>query len=382
MRFLHTADWHLGRTFFNVSLIDDQAYVLDQLIELCRDRRPDTIIIAGDVFDRAVPPTEAVKLLDEAVCRLILDLKTIVILIAGNHDSPLRLDFAARLMESHRLYVYGSLSQRLQAIDVVDDWGRVSLYPMPFAEPSEIGTFLQAEGLHSQADALRQWTDWVRSNHQVGNRGVLIHHGFVAGGEKSESERELDVGGSGLVPAECFGGFQYVALGHLHRPQSVGSNGHLHYPGSLLKYSFSEADQVKGINLVDLDGTGVRQLEFIPLTPKHDVRCVSGTMDDLLQGKVDRGNLADYVQVRLMDQGAVYDAMGRLRDVFSNIVNMDHPGLAGRNSPVEYKDHRAREPLSLFDDFYTFATGEPPTAEQRAAFAAVVDRLRQEERQA
>jgi DNA repair protein SbcD/Mre11 len=381
MRFLHTADWHLGRSFFNVSLIDDQAYVLNQLIDIGRDTKPDAVVIAGDVFDRAVPPAEAVKLLDEIVCRLILDLKVVVILIAGNHDSPLRLDFAARLMESHRLYLYGALSdRRLQAIDVLDDWGRVSFYPMPFAEPSEIGTYLQAEGIHTQAEALQRWTAWIKNKHRARDRAVLIHHGFVAGGEESDSERVLDVGGSGLVPAEYFDDFQYVALGHLHRPQSVGANGHLHYPGSLLKYSFSEAEQTKGVKLVTLDGTGVSQVDFIPLVPQHDVRCVSGTMNDLLQGPVGTGNRDDYVQVQLMDKGAVFDAMGRLREVFPNLVNMDHPGLTGRNDPVEFKDHRTREPLSLFDDFYAYATGEPPTPEQRTAFAEIVDQLRQEER--
>src|SRR3990172_2450425 len=149
MRFIHTADWHLGRSFYNISLIDDQAHVLNQLINFAREAKPDLLIIAGDVYDRAVPPTEAVKLLDEVLCRLILDLKVPVFVIAGNHDSPLRLEFAARLMESHRLYVFGSLSGRIQAIDMFDEWGRVSFYPMPYVEPSQMSEYLRDESIAS-----------------------------------------------------------------------------------------------------------------------------------------------------------------------------------------------------------------------------------------
>jgi len=382
MKFIHTADWHLGRSFYNISLIDDQAHVLNQLIDLTREAKPDLLIIAGDVYDRAVPSTEAVKLLDEVLCRLILDLKVPVFVIAGNHDSPLRLEFAARLMESHRLYVFGSLSRRIQAIDMFDEWGRVSFYPMPYVEPSQMSEYLRDESIASHEDALRKWTAVVKDNRIPGSRMVLIHHAFVVGGEESESERPLAVGGTGTVPVECFDGFHYAALGHLHRPQCLGQNNHVHYSGSLLKYSFAEAEHTKVVKLVEMDATGAHRVDAVPLVPRRDVRCIEGTIDDLLKGSIQLGNRDDYVQVRLLDKGAVFDAMGRLRDVFPYLLNIDHAGLMGGGENVTHVDHRKREMVSLFDDFYTFVTGEALTEEQSRAFVAVVNRLRQNERQA
>lgn len=381
MRFLHTADWHLGRSFYNVSLIDDQAYVLNQLVNLVSETKPDVMLVAGDIYDRAIPPTEAVRLLDEVLCRLILELKVPVIIIAGNHDNPLRLEFAARLMETHRLYVFGSLSGRIQAIDMFDEWGRVSIYPMPYAESSQVSEYLRGAHAASHEDALQQWIAVVKNNLIPGSRTVLINHAFVVGGEESESERPLDVGGTGTVSAARFDDFHYIALGHLHRPQCLGQKQHIHYSGSLLKYSFSEASHTKCVKLVEMDASGVCKVESISLTPRRDVRCIEGMIDDLLKGTVDLGKRDDYVQVRLLDKGAVFDAMGRLRDVFPNLVNIDHIGLMGGGANVTRVDHRKREMLSLFDDFYAFVTGETLTEEQSEAFARVVNRLRQDERQ-
>ena len=380
MRFIHTADWHLGRSFFNVSLIDDQAHILNQLIDIARDTKPEVLIIAGDVYDRAVPPTDAVKLLDEVLCRLILDLKVSVILIAGNHDSPLRLEFAARLMESHRLFVFGSLSERLHAIDMYDEWGAVSFFPLPYAEPSQMSDYLHDEGIASHEDAMQHWIDIVKNKRIPESRTVPICHAFVVGGEETESERPLDVGDTGTVSVKYFDGFHYAALGHLHRPQCFGANNHIHYSGSLLKYSFSEAGHTKCVKLVNLDAGGVSRVEPIPLTPKRDVRCVEGTMDDLLRGTIELGNQDDYVQVRLLDKGAVFDAISRLREVFPNLVNIDHTGLMSGGDNINHVDHRKREIIGLFNDFYTFATGEALTREQIAAFATIVNRLRENER--
>jgi exonuclease SbcD len=380
MRFIHTADWHLGRSFFNASLIEDQAHVLSQLIDIASDIRPDALIIAGDLYDRAVPPTDAVKLLDEVLCRLILDLKVTVIIIAGNHDSPLRLEFAARLMESHRMFVFGSLSERLHAIDMYDEWGAVSFFPLPFAEPSQMSDYLHVEGIISHEKAMLHWIDIVKDKCIPGSRTVPICHAFVVGGEETESERPLDVGGTGMVSAKCFDGFDYVALGHLHRPQCLGTNSHIHYSGSLLKYSFSEAGHTKCVKLVDMDAEGACRVEPIPLTPRRDVRCVEGAMDGLLRGTIELGNRDDYVQVRLLDKGAVFDAMGRLREVFPNLIYIDHTGLMSGGDNINYVDHRKREIVGLFSDFYTFATGEALTQEQIAAFANIVNRLRENER--
>ncbi len=380
MRFIHTADWHLGRSFYNISLVEDQAHVLNQLIDIVRHSKPDALIIAGDVYDRAVPPTDAVRLLDDVLCRLILELKVLVIMIAGNHDNPLRLEFAARLMESQRLHVFGSLSERIHAIDMFDDWGRVSFYPMPYAEPTQVGAYLQ-DGVASHQDALQRWIAIVNENRIEGSRTVLVNHVFVVGGEESESERPLDIGGTGAVPAECFDGFHYVALGHLHRPQCLGEGQNIHYSGSLLKYSFSEAAHTKCVKLVEMDSAGKCKTDSIQLIPRHDVRRVEGTADDLLHGRVDVGKSDDYIQVALLDEGAVFDPMGRLRDVFPNLVSIDRKGLMNSVGKVERVDHRRREMIGLFKDFYEFVTGEPVTEDQVEVLARVANRVRQSERE-
>jgi len=380
MRFIHTADWHLGRSFSNFSLIDDQAYVLNQLVDLARESQPEVLIIAGDVYDRAIPPTEAVKLLDDVLCRLILDLKVFVILIAGNHDSPLRLEFAARLLETNRLYFYGAISERLQILDLFDKWGRVSFFPLPYSEPSYTSEFFDNPKLVSHEDALRQWVSFLKRKRLPGSRTVLIHHAFVAGGEKSESERPTEVGGADVVSADCFDDFDYAALGHLHRSQNLGQNGHIHYPGSLLKYSFSEVEHEKGVKLVEMDATGKCQVEAIPLLPKHDVRCVEGTMENILQSRIELGNRDDYVQVHLLDTGAVFDANNRLREVFPNFAELKRESLIPVGGDINRIDYREREPIGLFSDFYAFVTGEDLTEEQKAVFSDIVNRMRESER--
>jgi DNA repair protein SbcD/Mre11 len=380
MRFIHTADWHLGRSFYNISLIDDQAHVLNQLIDITREARPDALIVAGDVYDRALPPVEAVKLLDEVLCRLILDLKVPVILIGGNHDNPLRLEFAARLMETHRLYVYGSLSERLDVIEIFNEGDSVTFFPLPYAEPAHTAEYFKIPGLVSYEDALKQWLTHLKSKRVPGSRSVLIHHGFVAGGEKSESERPLDVGNAELVSPECFNDFDYVALGHLHRPQSLGNNNHIHYSGSLLKYSFSEVEQTKSVQLVEMDKTGRFQVNTIPLIAKHDVRFVTGSIEDVLQSKIDLGKLDDYVEIKLLDSGAVFDAMNRLREVFPNLVAIDHASIVPSDIELQRVDHRRREMADLFSEFYNYVTGEVLTEDQKDTFSAVINRMKESER--
>ena len=249
MRFIHTADWHLGRSFYNTSLVEDQAYVLDQLVDLARDAKPNVILIAGDVYDRAVPPTDAVKLLDDVLTRLILELEIPVILVAGNHDSPQRLRFGARLMRSLKLYVYGTLAEPATFIQMPDEHGLVCFYAMPYAEPALVGELFQNDSINDHESAIRAWLETIKQNHPTHARSVVLAHAFVQGGVNSESERRLSLGGAETVNSSVFAGFNLVALGHLHEPQSVGSE-HIQYPGSLLKYSFSECRHTKSVSLV------------------------------------------------------------------------------------------------------------------------------------
>ena len=381
MRFIHTGDWHLGRSFYNTSLIEDQGYVLDQFVACVQDRKPDLVLIAGDVYDRAVPPTDAIQLLDETLSRLILGARVPVILIAGNHDNPHRLQFGARLMESLRLYIHGTLANSTSFIQMYDDAGPVCFYALPYAEPPEMREHLADTPIHDDATrgSVRAWIQAIQSTRPTGARTVLTTHAFVQGGEASDSERPLFVGGTGAIPAQIFQGFDYVALGHLHRSQSI-AGAPIHYAGSLLKYSFSEAAHTKSIHWVELDATGNCRIEKIPLTPKRDVRCVEGYLADLIKTPV--GNRDDFIQFKLRDQRAILDVMGKLREQYPNALDIDRTSaLDQARLEIRHPNLRQADVVGLFDDFFLQATGNALTADERDAFTVIVEKMRRQERE-
>jgi exonuclease SbcD len=382
MRFIHTADWHLGRSLYNISLIEDQAYVLNQLIDLAKDTQPDLLIVAGDIYDRAIPSTDAVQLLDETLSQLILTNGIPVLLIAGNHDNPQRLQFAARLLKELKLHIFGAISNRF-FIQMYDEAGTISFYALPYAEPSLIREYLKNDQITNHDSGIRAWINDLKAKSSFSSvtRSVLIGHAFVVGGEASD-ERPLCVGTAGTVSADCFDGFHYVALGHLHRPQSL-ANEQIHYSGSLLKYAFSEASHSKSVNLVEIDATGQCKVERIPLTAKRDVRYVEGTMAEILSGKVERGNPEDFVKVKLKDTGAILNAASKLREVYPNFSGIDYPPriLEPNNLPSK-ADHINSDIATLFADFYKEVTGLQLTSEQAVVFSSVVDKVRLQEREA
>ena len=385
MRFIHTADWHLGRLFHGASLTNDQAHLLGQLVDLARDARPDAVIVAGDVYDRAVPPPDAVQVLDDVLSRLVLDLKVPVVIIAGNHDSPGRLNFGSRLLAGRRLYVTGHLPPRCDPLVLGDAHGPVHFYPVPYAEPATVRQCLECPGITDPDAAMPAVLDRVRAAHPAGARSVVIGHAFVAGGRECESERPLSVGGAGTVDAARFAGFHYTALGHLHCPQ-VLRDGTVRYCGSLMKYSFDESDQAKSVYLVEMDAAGACRCEAVALRPRRDVRRVAGLLADLLAAAPDAAARDDYLEVMLLDPGPVLDAMGRLRDVYPNVLHVrrpEHePGGAGAAAASDRPNVRTMDEGQLFKAFYAHVTsGDALTAEQEAAFVQVVDELRRHERE-
>jgi DNA repair protein SbcD/Mre11 len=380
MRFIHTGDWHLGRAFYNASLIEDQVYVLDQLVACVRERKPDLVLVAGDIYDRPVPPTDAVALLDETLSRLILGEGVPVILIAGNHDSPQRLQFGARLMESLRLYVHGTLSNPVTSVQMDDGAGPVCFYALPYAEPPVIRERLSDDHINDYDTAFRAWVKLVQATHPRQARAVLVTHAFVLGGEVSDSERPLSVGGSSAVGGDIFHDFDYVALGHLHRPQTI-AGAPIHYAGSLLKYSFSEATHNKSINWVEMDAKGHCEIERIPLTPKRDVRRVEGHLDDLLNAP-SPANRNDFIQFKLLDKRAILDVMGKLREAYPNAMDIDRSQyIEQARLEIRQPNLRQADVLSLFSDFFSQATGEMLTEEERNTFTVIVDRIRRQDRE-
>lgn len=375
MRILHTSDWHLGRYFHGTSLLDDQAYVLDKLIAIAAAERVDAVVVAGDVYDRAVPPAGAVALLDDVLCRLVLGHGIPVLVIAGNHDSPDRVGFGGRIAERQRLILRGTLDN-LAPVRFDDAHGVVAFHPLPYVEPACARQLPGGEEAHDHQSALAAVTALLRANFAPGQRNVLVGHAFVAGGTESESERPLSVGGSGLVSAETFTGFDFVALGHLHRPQPVGGD-RIQYAGSLLKYSFNEVEHVKSVALVEIAADGAATVQRIPLQARHDVRIVTGKLDELLRNPDPNLPRDDYLCAELTDMDPVLEPMGRLREVYPNVMELR---FAARGTPAATGARAARElprrePAAMFRAFHRDVAGAEIDEATLAAFNAAIGPL-------
>lgn len=381
MRFIHTSDWHLGRIFHGLHLTDDQAYLLDQLVDFIGEAKPDAIVIAGDIYDRAVPPTEAVGLLDDVLSKILLDYRIPVIMIAGNHDSPERLGFGNKLLARQGLHVVGALPAQLDPVVLSDKYGPVYFAPLTYAEPALVRDRLKVEaGDHEQA--LQAVIHHTLAKMPAHARKVAVAHAFIAGGMESQSERPLSVGGSSMVSAALFKPFHYTALGHLHHSQQAGS-GNIRYSGSLLKYSFAEAGQRKGINLVEIDGQGAASVEMVSFRPRRDVRCLEGYFNDILQGPQAGEQHDDYIMVTLKDLEPVLDARGRLEALYPNILHIERPAvMSGGNLQKPSGDHRRQSEAELFGAFFLQMTGLELNEEQAGQFSDVLEELYREQREA
>jgi exonuclease SbcD len=376
-RVFHSSDWHLGRTFLEASLLDDQAWVLDRLVDALRDTRPDALVVAGDIYDRAVPSKEAVELLDDVLCR-IADLGIPVVAIAGNHDSPERLSFGSRLLERSQVHLRGTFGGEATPVLIP---GKGYVYAAPFIDPDDVRTRLGDDSLRGHAAA----TDRVlaAAREDAARRDlptVLVAHAFVQGALATpDSERPLSVGTAGSVPAAVFAGFDYAALGHLHGPQEVAPG--VRYSGSLLKYSFSEAAHEKAGWLVEVE-RGAARASPIRLGQRRDVAQVRGTLSELLSRADLARREADYIDAVLTDEGYVVDAMNSLRRRFPYILNVRRdptlPGLSG--TFATRVAGTAGDDQALFHAFFQDVTGAAPGDAQSACFAAAVEAVERKER--
>jgi DNA repair protein SbcD/Mre11 len=381
VKFFHTADWHLGKLVHGVYMTEDQRHVLNQFIEAIAEEKPDAVIIAGDLYDRAVPPTEAVELLDDVLRRIILDLKTPVVAIAGNHDSPGRLDFATKLMQANGLYLTGHLKSSFEPVVLTDEYGEVHFHRIPYAEPGVVRHFLQKETIHSHQDAMEGILERLQENLKPEARHVLVGHAFVTPrGEAlpntSDSERPLSIGGAEHVAAELYAAFNYTALGHLHQAHNVG-NPKVHYSGSPLKYSISEETHNKGYLCVVLDGEGQVTVEKRTLTPLHDMRTVEGEIDELMAHPVNE----DYVFVRLLDERPVLAPMEKIRSVYPNAMHVERPlqilNEKRIESPTENRKRLGDQ--ALFKAFYKEVTGREVDLDAETLFLEILEDVRKKE---
>lgn len=373
MKFLHTSDWHLGRQFHNVSLVDDQRFVLKQLLTYVETEAVDAVVIAGDIYDRAIPPATAVALLDEVLHQLCEQYQIPVILIPGNHDSAERLGFAARQLQQAGVHIMADLAQITQPVMVETAQERVAFYGIPYHEPIQVRQ-LYEEPVRNHHEALAYLTTQIRAAHDPQLPAVLVSHCFVDGAQVSDSERPLSLGGSSSVSLECFEGFDYVALGHMHSPQQRGLE-HVRYSGSLLKYSFSEQHQRKAVTVVELQAGQAAQVRQLPLQPRHDMRVLEGELATLLQQGQADPQREDYLLVRLTDRHAIMNAMQQLREAYPNVLHLEKPGMLPDESQLlnVQRQHLQHGELAMCRDFFRDILQTELTSEQDAALCAAVE---------
>lgn len=411
MRFLHTADWHLGRIFYGQYLTDDQAYVLEhQFFTILKEEKIDGILLAGDVFDRAVPPIEAIELWDSIITRLAMDYKVPLFVVSGNHDGAERLEVGRSMLSESGIHIWGSPHHALQPFEFEGFDGKVAICPMPFSEPRRIGDALGlnssesktvdtdmtddtlfsyvddkdqeavALNLHNYDQMYQAWSDYLYKQVPKQMRSIAISHAFVMGGEVGGSERTLSVGGSEQVSPHVFKNFHYTALGHLHGPQRMGAD-HIRYSGSPLKYSFDEHGQKKSFTIIDMDTNGKVDISTIPVEAKRDVVILEGYFEDLLNNTaLQTKHKDDYVQARLLDTMPIMDGMAKLRQVYHRCMTIE---LAGRiATPVVdmgdavFKELNERE---LFNQFAETVWKEPLTEAEQSYIDSVWDRIIKED---
>ncbi|HHG3257792.1 TPA: exonuclease SbcCD subunit D [Vibrio parahaemolyticus] len=377
MKFIHTSDWHLGRQFHNVSLLEDQQAVLEQLIQYIENNPVDAVIVAGDVYDRSVPPTIAIELLNRVVKRICGELNTPMILISGNHDGAERLGFGSEQMKRSGLHIISNFEDMLTPVVIeTKAAGHVAFYGMPYNDPEQV-RYVYKEPVSTHDEAHKLLAEKITEQFQSEYRNILISHCFVDGAIESESERPLSIGGSDRVSHEHLLNFDYVALGHLHQPQKKGEE-YIRYSGSLMKYSFGEQNQKKGFTLVEIGKDGFIGAEHIELTAPHEMRIVEGELEQILEwGKTDPKN-EDYLLVRLMDKHAILNPMEKLRTVYPNVLHLEKPGMLIGVEQEMAQAKLARSEIDMFKDFFAEAQDSELSNEQEQAISDIIKQLSQQ----
>lgn len=372
MKFIHTADWHLGKLVHGVYMTEEQREVLNQFVALVDSEQPDAVVIAGDLFDRSVPPTEAVELLNDVLYKINIELATPIVAIGGNHDSAERLSFGSSWYQKSRLYLTGKLTTDFHPVHI----NGVNFYLVPYAEPGTVRQLLQDESIHSHQDAMKAIIGKIEENINPNEPNVFVGHAFVLGGKETDSERTLSVGGSGCVSADLFAPFAYTALGHLHSPDALRHE-KVRYSGSLLKYSFSEVNQRKSVSIVEIKGDGSFDIRYHSLTPTRDMRALEGTIAQLLDPSFyEQEQVNDYLKVTLLDEGALIDPMNKLRQVYPNVLHLERKLDSvdvKKRSTIRAMNEEKKTDLERFEQFYEQMTTAPFDDDKRALMAGIIN---------
>ena len=374
MKFLHLADLHLGKRVNGFSMLEDQAHILRQILAILDDEQPDGVLIAGDVYDKSVPSVEAVGLLDGFLTELRAR-GVPVLLISGNHDSPERLAFGGRVMDSCGIHISPVYDGALAPVTLHDAFGPVHVWLLPFVKPAHVRRWFPDADIESYTDAVAEAV--AHMDIDTAARNVLVTHQFVTGGARSGSE-ELSVGGTDNVDSGIFAPFDYVALGHLHGAQHIGRET-IRYAGSPLKYSFSEARQHKSVTVVTLGEKGDVQVRTVALTPLRELREIRGSYDELTARSFYEHTTyrSDYLHLILTDEQDVFDAMSRLRTIYPYLMTLDYDNArtraaGGMSVPAETE---RRTPLELFEALYPRQNHQPMSEVQRAYIAQLMEQI-------
>lgn len=378
MRFLHLSDLHLGKRVNEFSMLEDQAYILKEILNIIDEQKVEAVLIAGDIYDKVIPSAEAVRLLDDFLTRLAAR-ELPVFLISGNHDSAERVAFGSRLMSSRQIYLSPVFESDVEPITISDRYGEIHIYMLPFVKPSLVKRVYPEEEIITYQDAVNAAVQHMQID--TDKRNILLAHQFVTGAARCDSE-ELSVGGVDDVDASVFDGFDYVALGHLHGPQKIGKET-VRYSGTPLKYSFSEANQKKAAVIVDVEEKGKINIQQIPLVPKHDMREIRGTymevtaLDFYKDMKTD-----DYLHITLTDEEDIPDAIGKLRTIYPNIMKLSYDNLRTRAAVTVRGTAEVEEksPMELLKEFYELQNNQPMTDEQEEIARGMMEEIWEDER--
>ena len=399
MKIIHTSDWHIGKIVNEYSMIDDQKYILNKLIELIDEENIDVLMIAGDVYDRSIPPVEAVELLNETLSKLIIDRNVSVLVISGNHDSGERLSFGSKILEKQGLYIAGSDDKLYKKVVLRDNNQNVNFYLVPYKDPALTKKLLNNKEIRSHNDAMIAVIDKIKEELNENEINILIGHGYVtmkreeaiegndhkyeaAQLQTSESERPLSIGGTDLIDGNIFKDFDYVALGHLHGRQRIGRET-MRYSGSLLKYSFSEVKQKKSVAVLDLIDKDIN-IELKELKSLRDLRIIKGNIEDLIcEGRNIEEGKEDYIQAILTDDGELMNPMEKLKSVYPNtmLISRERKKNVSKENTLSKGEFRKKSKIDLFKNFYEiYGSGDYNDKKEAVLIDTIKEVLKEEVR--
>lgn len=373
MKIVHLSDLHLGKRLNEFSLLEDQRYILNQIIKIIDDSRADCVIIAGDVYDKSIPPVEAVEIFDDFLTQLA-ERKLSVLIISGNHDSAERMTFGAKLMSASGIHFAPVYKGKTEQVILEDKYGKINFYLLPFVKPSVVRPFFPEEKIETYTDAIRLIVK--NMNVDKSQRNVIVAHQFVTGAERCESE-EICVGGSENVDASVFDDFDYVALGHIHGSQKILKET-VRYCGSPLKYSFSECDHKKSIPIVEINEKNNVKIDFAPLVPKLDLREIRGKYDEIMLKKnYENTNTEDYLHITLTDEYDIPEGFARLSSVFKNLMKLDYDNKRTKSVGEIDSDfeNETLSPLELFQKFYNLQNNQHVNDEQNQILTSLISEI-------